>query len=310
MPYNKNAGYGLERVASINAGANIPGRLAFGRTLYCVKSTDNYYDAMVDLFPIDPEGNVRLFTTVTAAITALKDHDTLIIGSGYWNEAAKLTLSGFDGVRILGCNTGMQWGEGGTCIGDETSADDLLDITGCKNIEIAGIMFYNTTSEKDGINFSGLNYSVHIHDCCFIGDVGGGTVMENGIDCQGANGPDTYIHHCKFFRCENAAISLGTQRSTVEHCFFVVPASGKGIINGETSTGFNRISDNYFLGAKSSDIGISVSGAGAGYAMYTHNWFANLSSEIETSVDENCLENYYADYTTGGGVVAVCDPEA
>ncbi len=250
------------------------------------------------------------FKTVTEGLAALKDYDTLIIGPGYYNETLKMTLTTLESVRIFGCGTGMQWNEGGTMIGDETSTDDILDITTCKGVEIAGIMFYNVTSEKDAINFTGLNYSTHIHDCSFIGDVGGGTVQEIGINCAAANGPDTYIHDCRFFRCEANGIIMGEQRCVVKNNFFVVPASGIGITNGEIAAGYNLIADNYFLGANSSDVGITVTGTGAGYAMYTHNWFANLSSEIATSMDENCLENYFADYSTGGGVVAVCDPEA
>jgi len=278
---------------------------SIGTTYYVAKSGGDIYDYLVDRVP---DSN-HLKTTITAGCAALTDYDTLIITPGNYDEAATVTLTGLDSVKIIGYNTGMQWGEGSTNWRDVTSEDDLLNITGCKGLEICGIGFINSTA-KDAINFTGLNYSTHIHDCCFVGDCGGGATGLYAINAAGSSGPDTYIHDCRFFRYATTAIITGNQRNVIKNNYFVVPASGKGISNGEMSSSFNLIADNYFLGANSSDVGIYVANAGAGYAMYTHNWFANLSSEIEASKDENCLENYYADYSTGGGVVAVCDPEA
>jgi len=249
------------------------------------------------------------FKTITLGFAALSNYDWLIIGPGNYDEAATITLTGKKGCKIFGYNTGMQWGEGTTCWRDVTSTDDLLNLTGCQSIEISGIGFINTAA-KDAINFTGLCYSVHIHDCSFVADTGGGATALYGINAGGANGPDLYVHDCRFFRYVTAAIVMGHQRNVIQNNFIVVPAAGHGINYASGTAPYNLVADNYFLGANSTDIGISGTAGSAGNEMITHNWFANLSSEIETSVDENCLENYYADATTGGGVVAVCDPEA
>lgn len=250
------------------------------------------------------------FKTITEGIAALGNYDTLIIGPGNYDEAATISLDNLKGVKILGHNTGMQWGEGSTNWRDVTSEDDLLDVSGCQGIEISGIGFVVTTADKDAVNFDGLNYSVHIHDCCFTGDCGGGTKMAYAINAAGSNAPDLYVHDCRFFRIKTAAIVMGHQRNVIKNNFFIVPASGHGINYTSGTAPYNLIADNYFLGANSSDIGISGTAGSAGNEMIVNNLFANLSSEIETSKDENCLENYYADYSTGGGVRAVCDPEA
>ncbi len=246
------------------------------------------------------------FLTVTEGLAAINDYDVLLIAPAYYNEALKMTITGKDGWKIFGMGTGMQWNEGGTMIGDETSTDDILDIVDCKGFEIANLMFYNVTGEKDAINFVTTNsYAGHIHDVCFIGDVGGGTVMEDGIGNAG-NCTDLYVHDCKFFRCENSGINGLGQRSTVSNCFFTVPASGNGLIVLESAAGYTLVADNYFLGANSSDLGIKVSAASAGRAMYVNNRFANISSEIESSKDENVVGNWAAGTD---GTDAVCNPE-
>lgn len=311
--WNKNAGYGREYVDSINNSANR--RLSFGRTLYVVKTTDPYYDRMVNLFPYDQDGEPRLFTTITAALAELEHYDTVLIGPGYWNETAKLTITSKKGVKLIGTGTGMQWGEGHTCIGDETHTTDLLDITGCHGLEISNIMFYNITGEKDAINFTpGASYSVEIHDCCFIGDVGGGTVMEIGINSNGSNGPDLYVHDCRFFRCEAHAIIAGDQRNVIKNNIFIVPNSGIGIeLSGAATAGYNVVVDNYFLGAGTSDKGIYTGAAStAGNYMLANNLFANFAANGDISgaadADENCLRNYQDDTTTGGKD-KIIDPE-
>lgn len=277
-----------------------------GTTYYVAKSDSTIYDYLVDR--LAPDAGL-LFTTITAGCAALSSYDTLIIAPGNYDEAGTITLTSLKQVTIKGMNTGFQWGEGSTCWRDVTSTADLLAITGCQALEISNIAFIVVTDGKDAINFTGLNYSTHIHDCSFVGDVGSGAVMAYGVNAAGSNGPDTYIHDCRFFRVKTTAIVAGNQRNVIKNNYFVVPAAGYGITITEQSTGFNLIADNYFLGANSTDIGIVVSNPAAGYAMYTHNWFANLSSEIETSVDENCVENYFADASTGGGVAAAANPE-
>jgi len=250
------------------------------------------------------------FLTITEGIAALTDDDTLIIGAGNYDEAAKISLDNVDNVRIFGMSNGMQWGEGSTNWRDVTSETDLLDISGCKSVEIAGIGFVVTTADKDAINFDGLNYSVHIHDCCFTGDCGGGTKMAYAINGAGSNAPDLYVHDCRFFVIKTAAIVMGHQRNVIRNNFFIIPASGHGINYASGTSPFNLIADNYFLGVNSSDVGISGTAGAVGNEMIVNNIFCGLSSEISTSKDENCVNNFYADYTTGGGVRADCDPEA
>jgi len=253
------------------------------------------------------------FLTITEGIAALTDGDTLIIGAGNYDEAATITLSGLTDVRILGMSTGMQWGEGSTNWRSVTSEDDLLDITGCKAVEIAGIGFIVPTDDMDAINFTGLNYSTHIHDCCFVGDCGSGAVMAYGVNIAGSNGPDTYIHDCKFFRVKTAAIIMGHQRNTISHNIFIVPNSGIGISGLGSTAAYNIISDNYFLGGATGDYGIYSASDTAGLTMIVNNMFANFDQtgegEICVSKDANVVHNFTA-VAASGGADAQPDPEA
>lgn len=248
------------------------------------------------------------FLTITEGIAALTDNDTLFIEAGNYDEAATIELSGVKNVRIFGIGTGMQWGEGSTNWRSVTSEDHLFDITGCQSVEIAGIGFVIPTSDKYAIKFTGLCYSTHIHDCCFTGDCGGGAEMSYAIHANGANGPDTYIHDCRFFIVKTIAIVMGHQRNVVMNNLFIVPDSGIGIsIPAATTASYNVIADNHFLGGGTSDHGIYYTAWTANNALISNNKFAGFAKSVPDNVDNTetgFVWNYESD-ATAGGIAAV-----
>ena len=197
--------------------------------------------------------------TVTEGLAALSDYDTLIIGPGNYDEAAKMTLTGLKGVRIFGASNGFSWGEGSTCIRDVTSEADLLDLTGNQSLEIAGITFVNSTA-KDAINFTGLNYATHIHDCNFVGNCGGADMMDYAINTGYTNGPQTYVHHCKFDRIDVAAITCPQQRFVCHDCLFIVADAAIGIDVSPMTSSYHAIFNCNFCGAAgdNGDQGIDI----------------------------------------------------
>jgi len=218
----------------------------------------------------------KSFLTITEGIAALTDNDTLIIGAGNFDEAATITLTGKNNIRIYGMGTGMQWGEGSTNWRTVTSEDHLFDIETCAGLEIAGIGFIVPTDDKNGITITaGTCYSIHIHDCCFIGDCGSGAKMAWGINAGGSLNADLYVHHCKFFRCKTGTFNM-CQRAVIEKNVFVVPASGKGIHGLDAPSGYGVVDDNLFFGSASSDYGIYVDAATAGNFMVSRNRFCNF----------------------------------
>lgn len=275
----------------------------FGLGIQVVKDSNIYY---VDVNKTGPASSGdglswdEAFVTATEGVDALGDYDVLMLGPGNHDELTKLTLSGLKGVKIFGTNTGMTWGEGSTCIRDvsHTVADDLLDLTGCQSVEIAGVSFV-CTSAKDAINFTpSLSYGTEIHDCCFVGNVGGTDKMVYGVNIGESNGPDTYIHHCKFDRIATAAILGLGQRNVVEHNVFIVSNAGKGI-HGVDASGvpaFNIIRYNDFLGHATDGYGIYDAGGTAGNFLISENRFAGFNTtkqiNVAAAADANCINNY------------------
>lgn len=249
------------------------------------------------------------FMTATEGFGALEDYDVLIIAPGNYDEDGTITLTGVKGCKIFGYNTGMQWGEGSTTIRDVTSGADLLALTGCQSLEIAGIGFINSQA-YDGINFTGLNYSVEIHDCCFTGQVGGGAIGVNAIDAGGANGPDLYVHDCKFVEYATTAIIMGHQRNVIRNNFFIVPDNGIGInADGAAAATYGEfdISDNRMLGGGTGDHGIYYTAWTANNGIIFNNKFAGFAKSVPDNVDNTetgFVWNYESD-ATGGGVAAI-----
>ena len=280
---------------------------ASGKIFWVKAASSTGYVDFVKEHPAYSDAVPAVYTTVTLGMAALTDYDVLIITPGNYDEAATLTLSSLKGVKIIGTNPGMSWGEGSSCIRDVTSSDDLLDITGCQSLEIANICFVNSTA-KDAINFTGLNYGTHIHHCTFIGNCGGADMMDYGINVAGSNGPDTYIHHCKFDRCDVAAIDLGgsNQRTVIHDCFFVVADAAIGINIGSVITSsYIGIWDCNFLGAAgdNGDQGVDVPDNSLPGRIMVVN--CNLAGCVMTGggtdAEIDCVRNY-ASSAAGGAI--------
>lgn len=102
MNYNTSVGYGL--IESIRAQLSVP---ALGKVLIVCPSADANYDRLSQIFRDDPDGSVRLFTTVASAYdAATTDANDVIVLSGNASHTltAMLTVSknrvhfiGFDG---------------------------------------------------------------------------------------------------------------------------------------------------------------------------------------------------------------------
>ncbi len=243
------------------------------------------------------------FLTITEGIAALEDYDVLLIAPGNYDEDETITLTGKYGCKILGLGTGMQWNEGSTTWRDVTSSDDLLYLTGCRAIEIAGIAFINSTA-KDAITLTGLCYSTHIHDCSFVGDTGGGATGDIAIELGTSNGPDMYVHNCRFLHWDEIAINVkGNQRFVCHDCLFIVPDDGIGIVlNGPTS-GYQSVWDCNFMGTAGDggDQGIDIdASSGDGKILVTNSFFAGCTmTGGGTGAEVGCVRNYKNDANGG-----------
>lgn len=103
MNYNLNSGYGqiMANKMAVGAGA--------GKIFIVGKSALAYRDLYVELFTADPEGKVRFFSTIDAAIGACTANagDTIFVLPGHTESVTSTSLNcDVTGVNIIGLGNG------------------------------------------------------------------------------------------------------------------------------------------------------------------------------------------------------------
>ena len=136
--WNQNSGYGksyLDRLTS-----SLPA--THGKIFIVCAATNENYDKLADLLPPDPDGDVRLFTTIQAALDACvtqRDDYVITVPGVNFTITAALTMSK-SRVHLI-CPSGIKEGgwPGETSITQSGSAD-CITITG-NGCEVAGFWF-------------------------------------------------------------------------------------------------------------------------------------------------------------------------
>jgi hypothetical protein len=134
MNYNINSGYGrLQAIALAAAGPS------FGRMLVCMPSTDPNYDTIADIVKSDPDGDVRLFTTVAAAYDAAESNrnDVIMLSAYSSHSLTEMLTVSKNRVHFVGMDMGdRQTGHGTRLVmGVTTAATDIaaVKVTGVRN---------------------------------------------------------------------------------------------------------------------------------------------------------------------------------
>lgn len=197
----------------------------------------------------------KAFKTVTEAIAAASDDDTIVIAPGVYSEAATLNITQ-ENLKIFGSGTsGYIWGP--TSLKSNTCADHLITIN-ANGVEIAGLDFICNTNNKDAIRVATTVsiYKTHIHDCHF----GGGTGEYGVYTGDTYDSVDMHIDKCEFYNYATCGVRLNGTRDKVTNCFFIIPAAGIGIeyVPNTADRPDTLIADNKFLGSNSTDVGIKI----------------------------------------------------
>ncbi len=288
-----------------------------GNVYFAKKTADADYSYFFNKYNyVNDRGQNSVQNTITAAIALLQNYDTLILCPGNWDEADVVSLDDLKGVKILGYNNGMTWGEGSTCWRQMSAihTNNILEMSDNKSIEIAGINFICTTADKEAIKFDGFNFATHIHHCRFTGNTGGSDLMAYGINAAGSYGPDLYVHNCMFDRVKTTAIIPGHQRNVIEYNVFIVGANCKGIVLiGNTTASFNVIQHNTFLGnIGASSYGIYSAVSTIGNFLIVNNilcgFHADRAIVVAQNGDTNCANNYINHASSGA--ITVANPSA
>jgi len=102
MNYNQNAGSGLAE--HIRITLQLP---VLGKVLVVCPSTDANFDRLTDIVKTDPDGKVRLYTTIAAAYAAAVSNanDVILLSSNSSHSEAMLTVSK-SRIHFLGMDGG------------------------------------------------------------------------------------------------------------------------------------------------------------------------------------------------------------
>ena len=239
MNYNQNSGYGkgiLDRLNSI-AASTCP---SFGRILVVMKAANPNYDVIDDIVKVDPDGDVRLFTTLEAAYTAAEtNRNDIILLDAYGSHH---TLSGMltwakNRIHVIG-------------LGANGAVDPQPEIQLSDNTVDAAATIKVTGYGNTFTNVYITNAGTHANSVTALWEAGENNVYTNcqfaklsdlnvaGVSHVEARGDTTTWRHCKFgvdwvtisaarfgLLIKGTGASARMKHNIFEDCYFVVASS-------------------------------------------------------------------------------------
>jgi hypothetical protein len=237
----------------------------------------------------EDDGTQSVYTTITDALAAASNYDTIYIMPGVWTEAATLNITQ-TGLKFIGYQTsGHQWGQPSI---KGSGTNSCIISVNAHEVEIAGISIHQPVAYA-GIRIATTDnyWRTHVHDCYFGGNGAGtyGIVMGDTTAGGGAFGvtcdaPCTVVERCYFQDWVTADVFMNCgYGSVVRNCVLEVNANCIGIkyYTDSTSRPFGYILDNKFTAvSNSTSTGISVTNTPtAGYLMIDGNHFIVFGSD-------------------------------
>jgi len=281
---NLNSGYGRAMIDNLYTIGKVQNRLL----IVCDGSTGANYDMLADLARVDESGRVRLFTTMSAAVTELQDFDTILVMPGSHSVAAVLTITE-SYVRILGSSGHSNVAAVDTYL-EATGSNNILDLQG-SGIEVGHLGFlpaegYWAIDTVATVDPAG--WWIH-HNYFYATEQGScyGTRIGRRDDSNG-NAISAVVEDNYYFKCGTTALHLDGSRAAARRNTFVLmhtASAGGGIVNPQSGSqrNSNEIVDNIFIayGTPCDAKGINFSGASVptvGTMWVDGNRFINFSS--------------------------------
>lgn len=227
------------------------------------------------------------FLTITEAVTAASNYDIIMVGPGFYTEAATITITQ-TGLKIIGLNSSSKT-RGPSAMKTPTSAGPMLTIAvNANDVEIMNMSFIATSGQK-GIQLGGATtgyvWRTHIHDCGFFGDGTGTYAIGNyGITTTPSAGafPDVaecVVEDCFFYIWATAAIATYGTRVLNRRNTMYLYAGGVGIVLG-AGRPYGVYSENLIEGTNSTDTGILITGGSEGDITILGNKINNVATPI------------------------------
>ena len=262
-----------------------------GKVYWVKKTTDTDYARFYQEKYVyyEDTNTASVHNTITSALAAASDYDTIYIMPGVWTETATLNIKQ-TGLKFLGYMTsGNQWGQ--PSIKGSGTNTSIISVN-ANEVEIAGIGIHQPVAYAGIRVCTSDNYwRTHVHDCYFGGNGVGtyGIVMGDTTAGGGAFGvtfdaPCTIVERCYFQDWVTACVFMNCgYGSEVRNCILSVNANSSGIIyyTNSTSRPFGYILDNRFTAvSNSTSTGITVTNTPtAGYLMIDGNHFIVFGSD-------------------------------
>lgn len=285
-----------------------------GANVQQYKATDVWYvDKTNCTVSGDGKSWENAFLTITEAVAAAGNYDTIFVGPGFYTEAAAITLSQV-GLKIIGCNSSGKT-RGPCAMKTPTAAGHMLIIpVNVNDVEICNIAFIATGAYNAitlGAAATGYIWRTHIHDCGFFGDdLGLYAIGVYGATTTPAAGafPDvaeSVVERCYFYAWVTACTCVYGTRVLLQDNIMFVPAAGCGIAHG-CGRPFALITRNLIIGKESTDTGIKLTGDDDGSVLVYANVATNLNVPITPTISDagNVANLEYKD----GAVVGQIDP--
>jgi len=269
MNYNQNSGYGgalLSRLSNVAASV-CP---AFGRILVVMKAANPNYDVISDIVKFDPDGDIRLFTTLKTAYDAAETNrnDVILLGAyGSHHQLATMLTWSKNRIHVVGLGA-----NGAVDMQPEiqlSTAGNLLTVAA--TVKVTG---YGNTFTNVYISNAGTGSALCV---TALWDAGENTVYTNcqfakfsdlnvaGVSNVEARGDTTTWRNCKF----------GVDWVTVSAARFGMIIKGTG---GSARMKHNIFEDCYFVVASSS-------------ADYEHINVYDTNSLAFGNIFKNCIFN-------------------
>ncbi len=283
--WNQNAGYGQRFINSLP--------FTSGKVFIVAQTTCPNYDVLADLFPVDPDGDVRLHSTIQsahdAAVANRDDYIIVVPDSNDYDVDATITISKARLHIIAPAGLGHQ-GFPSNAVRLHQTGDYFMFTVTADTVEIAGF-FMKLYEGKGAITYAATTrWHQHIHDN-FFGSAD--TDASDSSVIYGTAANNHYSIHDNYFTNYTPGAVTGTDNDLGYFINFSSDSCTRGLIkNNYLTTGVNT---EVTVGIQALGVDIivdgnvfqeSIAGSGTQDGVFTKG--------IATSVGSMVLRNYFA----------------
>jgi len=322
MNYNQNAGTGLAE--HIRMTLQLP---VFGKILIVCPASDTNYDRLSDIAKVDPDGKVRLYTTLAAAYAAATSNQNDVIllqGNSSHSLAAGIAWTK-SRIHVMGMDGGDRLVQQGCKVQLATAATTayVLKVTGTRNT-FRNIKFIQAATAATGIHVieEGAEGSVY-KNCSFVFGVVDNLDLTTATEVLCGSDSATFLN-CLFgtetlltsaaravFTIDQVTASQEFKSNILKDCIFVVSSSEADALLLKVAANTDVLFTNLFINPimmasldSAGGIALTVGAASAASLVKGTLNFANLATfniaSFMTTADQSMVTGNIPTAATSG----------